>query len=85
MKAYLFWNRLKETFFKAEPYGLKMLRSFSFYTNARKVFSVSNNVDQLKCLHGIRFLSLSWVILGHTYAFGLTLNGNIKGDILSFY
>jgi hypothetical protein len=54
---------------------LKIIRSFSFYTNAKKVFNTSKSDDQLNCLHAIRFLSLAWVILGHTFAFGVTMTG----------
>jgi hypothetical protein len=58
-----------------EPQFFKIIRSFSFYTNAKKVFNTSKSDDQLNCLHAIRFLSLAWVILGHTFAFGVTMTG----------
>lgn len=38
-----------------------------------KIFKITENGDQLNCLHSIRFLSLAWVILCHTYIYGLGL------------
>ncbi|XP_066999865.2 nose resistant to fluoxetine protein 6 [Anabrus simplex] len=42
---------------------------FSAYTNLKKLMSTSetNNNKNLGCLHGIRFFSIAYVILGHTY------------------
>ena len=52
----------------------KFLLSFSILKNAAKILSVdSSQADgpTLQAVHGIRFLSMSWVILGHTWAFTL--------------
>ena len=55
---------------------LKMICSFSFYANAKKIFHTTKTENsQLSCLHAIRFLSLAWVILGHTFAFGINMTG----------
>ena len=54
-----------------------MLLSFSAYTNSIKLFTISKSNDQLDCLHAIRFLSISWVILGHTYAFSISYLDNL--------
>jgi hypothetical protein len=53
----------------------KILLSFSAYTNTVKLFKVAKNADQLDCLHAIRFLSLCWVIIGHSYSFIYLLVG----------
>ena len=45
----------------------KALKSFSVYTNARKLLETSMGPDNLGCLHGMRFLSMAWVVLGHTW------------------
>ena len=48
----------------------RLLLSFSAFTNGNKVLTVGPSTESnLSAIHGIRFLSMSWVILGHTYAF----------------
>ncbi|XP_045468713.1 nose resistant to fluoxetine protein 6-like [Harmonia axyridis] len=41
--------------------------AFSCYTNGKKLFGTQTNSDQLSCLHGIKVLSMVWVVLGHSY------------------
>nr|CAD7418462.1 unnamed protein product [Timema cristinae] len=36
-------------------------------TNGRRLFSCSTSVDTLPALHGIRFLSIAWIVLDHQY------------------
>ncbi|KAK9872833.1 hypothetical protein WA026_019618 [Henosepilachna vigintioctopunctata] len=45
----------------------QILVAFSLYTNGMKLLKSSNNSDQLGCLHGIKTISMMWVILGHIY------------------
>ncbi|XP_076454789.1 nose resistant to fluoxetine protein 6-like [Babylonia areolata] len=47
----------------------KLLMSFSVYTNAVKLLSTDQPAGSLTCVHGIRFLSMTWVVLGHAFAF----------------
>ncbi|XP_022243866.1 nose resistant to fluoxetine protein 6-like isoform X1 [Limulus polyphemus] len=47
--------------------GLRFLLMFSLYTNTKKFLHIGNTSDGLSALHGIRFLTAAWVILGHTY------------------
>ncbi|CAL8129603.1 unnamed protein product [Orchesella dallaii] len=47
------------------PYQYFM--SFSLYTNIKKWLSTRRGAEDMGCLHGIRFLSTSWVVLAHTY------------------
>ncbi|XP_043188098.1 nose resistant to fluoxetine protein 6-like [Amphibalanus amphitrite] len=47
----------------------KVFTAFSVYTNGRKLLDTSSTKETLGCLHGIRFFSMTWVILGHTYFF----------------
>jgi hypothetical protein len=63
----------------SQSFTLKLIRSFSAYKNIQKLFHISKHKDenQLTCLHGIRFLSLMWVILGHSYVFVVLYSDNI--------
>jgi hypothetical protein len=49
----------------------KVLISFSAITNGQKILTVGNIKKDISCLHGIRVLSMWWVILGHSYAFSM--------------
>ena len=51
----------------------KILLAFSVWTNGRKLLDTSSSSETLSCLHGIRFLSMTWVLLGHQYVFGLAV------------
>ena len=56
-----------------EPPGLasEMLRSFSLIQNMKFIFQKpSGSSQRLSCLEGMRSLSMTWVILGHHFAFG---------------
>ena len=44
-----------------------LLKSFSLYSNGKFLFQTSENAAQLKSLHGIRFFSITWVVLCHAY------------------
>ena len=49
--------------------GMQLMKSFSLYETVPKMMDSSPKPNQLQGLDGIRFLSMSWVILGHVYAF----------------
>ncbi|OWF39479.1 Nose resistant to fluoxetine protein 6 [Mizuhopecten yessoensis] len=55
----------------------KFLMGFSMYTNGYKILGTETNPSQIKAVNGIRVLSLSWVILGHTYYFTVSLSKNL--------
>jgi hypothetical protein len=52
-----------------------VLQGFSLYENIPKLFHVGPNSEGLASIHGIRFISMTWVILGHTYLKYVTNNG----------
>ena len=56
---------------------IRLIQSFSIYKNIQKLFHIPKDEHQLMCLHGIRFFSLAWVILGHTYVFIILYADNI--------
>ncbi|XP_021359994.1 nose resistant to fluoxetine protein 6-like [Mizuhopecten yessoensis] len=49
----------------------KLAMAFSVYTNGRKLMSTGQPGGALGAVNGIRFLSISWVILGHVYSSAL--------------
>ena len=46
----------------------QILQSFSLISNTMKMLNMTSTPKGMKCLNGIRVISMSWVILGHTYA-----------------
>ncbi|XP_064599084.1 nose resistant to fluoxetine protein 6-like [Liolophura sinensis] len=54
-----------------------LLLAFSVYSNGKKLLGTSRGQGTLGAVHGVRFLSMTWVILGHTYVFGLTAGDNV--------
>ena len=63
---------LHSIFFFSTGKCCQILLAFSVYTNARKVLTTTQSPGSISCIHGIRFLSMNWVILGHMFAFGVT-------------
>ncbi|XP_033763776.1 O-acyltransferase like protein-like [Pecten maximus] len=47
----------------------KLLLSFSAWSNGRKLLNAEQAGGSMGAINGIRFFSMSWVILGHTYIF----------------
>ncbi|KAF8782092.1 Nose resistant to fluoxetine protein 6 like protein [Argiope bruennichi] len=46
---------------------LQILVCFSLISNFKKFVNTKTASDKLSCLHGFRFLSITWIILAHTY------------------
>ncbi|KAJ9594767.1 hypothetical protein L9F63_013927, partial [Diploptera punctata] len=45
-----------------------ILRAFSWYTNGKKLLKIRSSSDEkMKCLPGLKFLSIMWIIIGHSY------------------
>lgn len=63
--------------FDAEKDGrlVTALHSFSAIRNGRRILAIrvlsSSADDNLGCLHGIRFLSTCWVVVGHFWEIGI--------------
>lgn len=58
-----------------------IFKSFSVITNAPKLLSGKSGPGAITCLHGIRFFSITWIILGHTYNYGLVTNPGVMTTI----
>ncbi|CAL1534643.1 unnamed protein product [Lymnaea stagnalis] len=48
-----------------------LLLTFSVYTNSFKLLKSSQPPGSLTAVNGIRFISMSWIILGHMYSYGV--------------
>ncbi|GFS09100.1 nose resistant to fluoxetine protein 6-like [Elysia marginata] len=55
----------------------KALQFFSVYTNGQKIGRTKLQEKTLSCVHGIRFLSMCWIVLGHTLLVALVDTDNI--------
>ncbi|UYV78251.1 OACYL [Cordylochernes scorpioides] len=56
-----------------EPSRLdRALCAFSIYSNGRKLLSTNSSGDSIDIIHGIRFLSMAWIIVGHSFSFAMT-------------
>lgn len=62
-------------------YPLKLLHCFSAIHNGRKIMSLKKlSLESIKCIHGLRFISIAWIILVHTYleVFAVADNKNMR-------
>jgi len=52
-------------------FGLRLCLAFSLYTNFIALMSTkkSTGTDNLDVLNGMRFISMTWVVLGHNFLF----------------
>ncbi|XP_042891509.1 nose resistant to fluoxetine protein 6-like [Penaeus japonicus] len=60
---------------------LRFLLVFSVSGNLKRIFQINNKQDPsvISCLHGMRVLSMTWVVWGHSYAFKTTVSKNALG------
>ncbi|XP_065345174.1 nose resistant to fluoxetine protein 6-like [Cloeon dipterum] len=74
--SWICFSSLYELFIpNIENSGWKIfVKSFSLQTNVGDLVKLPSNPapGQLSCLHGMRVISLMWVILGHTYMFAIS-------------
>ena len=54
---------------------MKIFLAFSVYSNGKKLLSTNKTASTLGAVNGVRVFSMSWVILGHVFAFGLGIIG----------
>lgn len=73
---------------KRHSMAVKLLLCFSLKTNGSKLLSTQKSEGNIDCINGIRFLSMAWVVLGHTF-YGSTLvpmeNVFKYGDVISAF
>jgi len=58
------------------PTSQQALIAFSVYTNTIKLLDTTPGRGTLTCLHGLRFISMTWVVLGHASSFVLYFTQN---------
>lgn len=58
------------------PFLDQLAEPFSLYTNIETVFNTEQPPSAIKCLNGIRSISMFWVILGHGFLFSLSVVKN---------
>lgn len=63
---------------------LEFFLCFSVYKNGSKILNTTVSKGNLTSIHGIRFISMMWVILGHTYIFGISVWRNMA-TLLSLF
>lgn len=44
----------------------KVLTCFSVYANTKIIFNMKLHADTLPIIHGLKFLNMCWLIIGHT-------------------
>jgi hypothetical protein len=59
---------------------LGIIKGFSVYHNTRKLFDTKTTSDNFGGINGIRFISMTWVLMGHT--FQLYFSGPFINNIL---
>uniref|UniRef100_L7LX95 Nose resistant-to-fluoxetine protein N-terminal domain-containing protein n=1 Tax=Rhipicephalus pulchellus TaxID=72859 RepID=L7LX95_RHIPC len=47
----------------------RALLAFSIPANAAKIFNTGGPKEFIQVIHGLRFFSMAWIILGHTFSF----------------
>lgn len=56
---------------------MKFFLAFSVYSNGKKILSTKKTAGTLGAVNGVRVLSISWVILGHIFAFIIGVVSNV--------
>ncbi|XP_039271759.2 nose resistant to fluoxetine protein 6-like [Styela clava] len=62
----------------------KLILSFSIIKNTKNLLNTEQKEGNLECLHGLRFISMTWVILGHSVSSTFGFTDNII-DISNYY
>jgi len=62
---------------KNSSLSVKTLHCFSALNNGRKILSTKTIPGSFTCLHGIRVLSTTWVVMGHYWLMPFSWNISI--------
>ncbi|XP_069123540.1 nose resistant to fluoxetine protein 6-like [Argopecten irradians] len=63
-------SEVTEQQIKSQQTGMltRLAMTFSVYTNGKKLLNTEQGSGALTAINGIRFLSISWVVLGHAFS-----------------
>ncbi|CAG5119407.1 unnamed protein product [Candidula unifasciata] len=65
---------------------ITFLLSFSAWTNGKRLLSTSQTRDNIAVISGIRFLSMAWIVTGHTLSFLLmSFSDNVEQALPDIY
>ena len=77
---------------------VRELSKLSLYSSAKRIFNTNINPSSFPALHGIRTLSIFWVVLGHSYTsrslapfvnsaeeYKVSINNVKKSFLINFY
>ncbi|XKL67399.1 hypothetical protein PGB90_002890 [Kerria lacca] len=68
---------MEHAFTQGESKLSQLILSFSVISNSEKILYIGSTPEEsLTCVHGLRFLSLAWVIMVHTYLQVFTIAEN---------
>ncbi|XP_078044851.1 nose resistant to fluoxetine protein 6 [Augochlora pura] len=67
---------------KPQSMNEKLLMCFSAYSNAKQIFNYETTADSVPSLHGIKFLSMMWIIFVHTAYFSNNFMANTTLGVL---
>ncbi|XP_076352170.1 nose resistant to fluoxetine protein 6-like [Tachypleus tridentatus] len=65
----LFYLKWKDQPIEKQGLAAQLVCSFSVYSNLQNLFNTSSAVDNLRALHGLKVISINWIVLCHTYLF----------------
>ncbi|XP_018404669.1 PREDICTED: nose resistant to fluoxetine protein 6 [Cyphomyrmex costatus] len=60
-----------------------VLMCFSIYTNTKTIFNTKMNTESISVIHGIRFLTMFWIIMSHSIYYAIEFFDN-KAWLLRF-
>jgi len=71
----------RSQFFFAVSTGRKVFLSFSAIGNTAKLLSTKQMPNEIHCLHGMRFFSMAWVVIIHSFFSPLSYTGNTSMSV----
>ena len=67
-----------------KPVWRKIIGSFAIHTNCEKLFDTTRPSGVIKSIDGIRAISMTWVIWGHTYFYAVSQIDNMAKILDAF-
>ncbi|KAJ8310945.1 hypothetical protein KUTeg_011505 [Tegillarca granosa] len=61
-----------DVFYEDKPgFAKQLVRAFSFHKNIAQIMSVDAPQDSIRCIYGVRFLSMVMIMLGNSYIYNV--------------